>query len=110
MSERLTQTDLLRFAYGEADELEDVILDDPEYLRALEDVWASEMPHDLRGPLVRTLQAQQTMSDTLGVVLDLTIAFGKAIPHYLAADVNQPVGTDADSDEDDDPDEDDDAT
>ncbi len=90
MSERLTQTDLLRFAYGEADELEDVILDDPDYLQALEEIWASEMPHDLRGPLVRTLQAQQTVSDTLGVVLDLTIAFGKAIPHYLAADVNQP--------------------
>lgn len=86
MSERLTQTDLLRFAYGEADELEEAIFENPEYLDALEEIWASEMPRDLRGPLVRALQAQKTVSDTLGVVLDLTIAFGKAIPHYMAAD------------------------
>ena len=88
MSDRLTQTDLLRFAYGEADDLEDVILENPAYLDVLEEIWASEMPRDLRGPMVRALQAQQTVSDTLGTVLDLTIAFGKAIPHYLAADAS----------------------
>lgn len=85
MSDRLTQNDILRFAYGEADELEDAIMSNPEYLAVLEEVWASELPHDLSGPVVRGLQMQKFVSDTLGTALDVAIRFGEAIPHYLAA-------------------------
>lgn len=88
MSERLTQLDILRFAYGEADELEAVIFDDPDYLEQLEEIWASEMPRDLTGPLVQMARAQATVSDTLGLVIDVAVAFGKAIPHYLEADAS----------------------
>lgn len=85
MSEAITTTDLLRFAYGEADELEDTILSDPEYLDALEEIWAGELPHDLRTPVVRALQFEQLASRTMGAVLDLGLSFGKALPHYMSA-------------------------
>jgi len=98
VSERLTQTELLRFAYGEADELEEVILSDPEYLEVLEQIWAGEMSRDLSGPLVRTLQMQKMVSDTMGAVLDLTVAFGRAIPHYLAGGQTNGTTPDPESD------------
>lgn len=90
MSERLTQTDILRFAYGEADELEDIVLSDPAYLDALEEIWAAELPRDLSGPVVRGLQMQKFVADTLGTALDVAIRFGEAIPRYLAAGEDEP--------------------
>jgi hypothetical protein len=88
MSDRLSHTDLLRFAYGEADELEAVILEDPDYMAALEEIWASELPTDLRTPVVRALQLHHFASRTIGAIIDLAISFGKAIPHYMAADID----------------------
>jgi hypothetical protein len=85
MSERLTHSDLLRFAYGEADELEETILADPSYLEALEEIWASELPHDLRVPVVRALQMQKFVSETFGAAIDVAVRFGEALPRYLAA-------------------------
>jgi hypothetical protein len=96
MSERLSHLDLLRFAYGEADELEDVILSDPGYLEALEEIWASELPRDLRPGLLRAVQLERFVSGTLGAALDLTIAFGRALPHYLAADASAEPPADPD--------------
>jgi hypothetical protein len=90
MSERLTQADLLRFAYGEADELEEQILGDATYLEAVEEIWASELPHDLRTPIVRALQMQKFVGDTFGAAIDVAIKFTEAIPHYLAAGTTEP--------------------
>ena len=85
MSERLTQADLLRFAYGEADELEELVLSDPAYLVALEEIWAGELGQDLRTPIVRALQTQRFISDAFGAAIDVAIKFGAAVPHYMAA-------------------------
>ncbi len=102
MTDRLTQADLLRFAYGEADELEEVILADAGYLAAVEEIWASELPHDLRTPIVRALQMQKFVGDTFGAAIDVAIKFSEAIPHYLAAGMPDPEDT-TDPDGDDDP-------
>lgn len=102
MSDRLTQADLLRFAYGESDELEELILGDAAYLEAVEEIWASELPHDLRTPIVRALQMQKFVGDTFGAAIDVAIKFTEAIPHYLAAGNPEPDGT-PDPDEDHDP-------
>lgn len=85
----LSQSDLLRFAYGEADELEETILGNPEYLDALEEIWAAELPHDLRTPVVRALQLEQFASKTLGAVIDLGLSFGQAVTHYLGASIEE---------------------
>jgi hypothetical protein len=85
MSDRLTQADLLRFAYGEADELEEQVLSDPAYLAALEEIWAGELGNDLRPPIVRALQAQRFVADAFGAAIDVAIKFGAAVPHYMAA-------------------------
>jgi hypothetical protein len=89
VSDTISQSDLLRFAYGEADELEDAILGDPEYLDALEEIWAAELPHDLRTTVVRALQFEQLASRTLGAVLDLGMSFGAAVPHYMTVSLEE---------------------
>lgn len=89
MTNAITQSDLLRFAYGEADELEDTILDNPEYLDVLEEIWAAELPRDLRTPVVRAVQLEMLASRTLGAVLDMGMSFGKAIPHYLGVSLDE---------------------
>ena len=80
---RLTRTEIERFAYGEADDLEDIILTDPGYLEALEEIWAEEMPRDLRAPVLRALQMEQFISGVAGATLDLTFKIGEAVSHYL---------------------------
>lgn len=80
---RLTQTDIEQFAYGGADDLEDIILSDPEYLVTLEAIWAEEMPRDLRAPVLRALQLEQFISGVVGVTIDLAFKAGEAITHYL---------------------------
>lgn len=87
---RLTQTELERFAYGEAEELTDVILSDPEYLEALEEIWAEEMPRDLRAPILRSLQLEQFVSGVTGMTLDFTFKVGQAIAHYVDVSIEQP--------------------
>jgi hypothetical protein len=87
MSGRLTRLDIERFAYGEADELEDVILADAECLRALEEVWAEELPRDLGARVLRALQIERFISGAAGAALDLTVKFGEAIPHYLEVSI-----------------------
>lgn len=89
MTNAITQSDLLRFAYGEADELEETILGSPEYLDALEEIWAAELPRDLRTPVVRAVQLEMLSSRTLGAVLDMGMSFGKAIPHYLSVSLDE---------------------
>lgn len=85
---RLTQTQIEQFAFGEADELEDVILADPEYLEALEEIWAEEMPRDLRAPVLRALQTEQFVSGVAGVTLDLAFKVGEAMTHYLDVSID----------------------
>lgn len=89
MTNAITQSDLLRFAYGEAEELEDAIFGNPEYLDALEEIWAAELPRDLRTPVVRAVQLEMLASRTLGAVLDMGMSFGKAIPHYLSVSLDE---------------------
>ena len=85
---RLSRTEIERFAYGEADELEDIILSDPGYLEALEEIWAEEMPRDLRAPVLRALQLEQFVSGVLGATLDLTFKTGEAVIHYLEVSID----------------------
>lgn len=87
MTGRLTRLDIERFAYGEADELEDVILADSEYLRALEEVWAEELPRDLGTRVLRALQLERFVSGVARAALDLTVKFGEALPHYLEVSI-----------------------
>lgn len=89
MTNAITQSDLLRFAYGEADELEDSILANPDYLDALEEIWAAELPRDLRTPVVRAIQMEMLATRTLGAVLDMGMTFGKAIPHYMSVTLDE---------------------
>jgi hypothetical protein len=86
MSEqRLQLSDIERFAYGEADELESLIFDDAEYLSMLEEIWASELPGDLRTPVMRAIQLERFVSGTLGLALDTAIGMSQGLLHYLAA-------------------------
>jgi hypothetical protein len=89
---RLTPTEVERFAYGEADELEEIILSDPEYLATVEEIWAEEMPRDLRAPVLRALQLEQFVSGVLGATLDLTFKAGEAMSHYLEVSIDDPPG------------------
>lgn len=86
--ERLTRLDIERFAYGEADELEETILSNPEYLAELEEIWAEELPRDLRTPVLRALQVEQFISGVLGTTLDLTLSMGSAFTHYLEVSID----------------------
>jgi hypothetical protein len=84
---RLTQAEIEQFAYGEAGELEVIILSDPEYLETLEAIWAEEMPRDLRAPVLRALQMEQFVSGVVGATLDVAFKFGEAMAHYLKVSV-----------------------
>lgn len=86
----LNRFDIERFAYGEADELEDAILSTPEYLRQLEEVWAEELSRDLRLPVLRALQLERFVSGVAGATLDLTLKYGEAIGHYLEVSSEEP--------------------
>ena len=90
---RLTQIEIERFAFGGADELEDTILSDPEYLEALEEIWAEEMPRDLRAPVLRALQMEQFVAGVAGVTLDLAFKVGEAITHYIDVSIEDPSET-----------------
>ena len=90
---RLSRTEIERFAYGEADDLEDLILTDPEYLEALEAIWAEEMPRDLRAPVLRALQMEQFISGVAGATLDLTFKIGEAMTHYLDVSIEDTRAT-----------------
>ena len=86
MSEqRLQLSDIERFAYGEADELGPVIFEDSEYLAMLEEIWAEELPSDLRTPVMRAVQLERFVSGTLGLALDTAIGMSEGVLHYLAA-------------------------
>ena len=87
---RLTRLDLERFAYGEDDTHEGVILSDPEYLRELEEIWASELPRDLAPGILQAIRLRGFVAGTAGAVLDLGVAFGAAISHYLEASIGEP--------------------
>ena len=98
---RLSIADIERFAYGEADELEATILGDEEYLAVLEDIWQSELPRDLREPVVRAIQLERFVSGTLGLALDTAIGMGEGTLHYLAAaadDVDDTTSGDSEPD------------
>ena len=97
MSEqRLQLSDIERFAYGEADELESVIFEDAEYLSTLEGIWASELPGDLRTPVMRAIQFERFVSGTLGLALDTAIGMGQGALHYLAASADDHEDEDED--------------
>ena len=86
----LTRLDLERFAYGEDDTHEDVILSDPEYLRALDEIWASELPRDLAPGILQAIRLRDFIAGTTVAVLDLGVTFGAAISHYLEASIDEP--------------------
>lgn len=94
--QRLQLADIERFAYGEADDLEAIILADAEYLEMLEEIWASELPVDLRGPVMRAVQFERFVSRTLGLTLDTAIGMGQGTLHYLAASAEDESDEDAD--------------
>ena len=87
-AQRLQLSDIERFAYGEADELETVIFENAEYLSILEEIWTSELPSDLRTPVMRAVQFERFVSGTLGLALDTAIGMGQGTLHYLAASVD----------------------
>ena len=89
MSERrLTRLELERFAYGEDDTHEDVILSDPGYVQALEEIWSSELPRDLAPGILQAIRLRDFIAGTTAAVVDLAVAFGAAIPHYLEASID----------------------
>ena len=97
MSEhRLQLSDIERFAYGEADELESIIFENSEYLALLEEIWATELPSDLRTPVMRAVQFERFVSGTLGLALDTAIGMGQGVLHYLAASAEDRPDDDAD--------------
>lgn len=95
MSERLTQSDLIRFAYGHADELEETILADDEYIAALEDIWASEMT-DLTEPILKAIHLERLLSEGALAALDTGERLLKAALHYLSAGAEPEQVDDAD--------------
>ncbi len=82
-SRHLTRLDIERFAYGEDDSLEAIIFDNPEYLRALEEIWDDELPRDFAPTIVRSLRFHKFVSNTATTTIDVGLAMGRAIPHYL---------------------------
>lgn len=86
---RLSVADIERFAYGEADELEATILGDEEYLAVLQEIWESELPNDLREPVLRALQLERFVRGALGLALDTAIGMGEGTLHYLAATIDE---------------------
>lgn len=84
---RLSLSDIERFAYGEADELEPVIFADQAYLDALEEIWAEEMPTDLRPAVLRAIQLEKLIGDVLGLTLDTTAGLLGSVLHYLEATI-----------------------
>ncbi|GIU91868.1 MAG: hypothetical protein KatS3mg011_0774 [Acidimicrobiia bacterium] len=79
---RLTREDVVRFAYGEADELEEVILGDPEYLSWVEEIWAQELPRDLTPAVMRAVQLQRLVTDTATAAFDVARLMGSALLRY----------------------------
>ena len=97
MSERLTLNDLIRFAYGHADELEETILADDEYIAALEDIWAAEMT-DLTEPILRAIHLERLLSEGALAALDTGDRLIRATLHYLTSGF-RPEHIDAANDE-----------
>lgn len=88
MSEPLTHDDLIRFAYGNADELEDVILVDDEYIAFVEEIWSSEMS-DLTGPIMRAIHLERLVSESALAALDTGTRLFRAGLQYLAGPNNE---------------------
>lgn len=86
---RLTRDDVLRFAYGEADELEEVVLADDEYVGWLEEIWGNELPRDLRPGVMRALEIEAAVVEGISALVDLGGAFVSAAVRYLTASLDE---------------------
>lgn len=84
---KLSLADIERFAYGEADELEDVIFSSQAYLDTLEEIWAEELPSDLQPAVLRAIQLEKLIGDVLGLTLDTSAGLLGSVLHYLEASI-----------------------
>ena len=83
MSERLTPDELIRFAYGQADDLEELILSDDDYVAFVEEIWSGEMT-DLTGPIMRAIHLERLIRESALAALDTGTRLLQAGLHYVA--------------------------
>lgn len=83
MSDRLTSEQLTRFAYGQADDLEELVLSDDTYIAFVEEIWSSEMT-DLTAPIMRAIHVERLIRESALAALDTGARLLEAGLHYLA--------------------------